>query len=486
MNRSTTDRFSLIPVTFAAKFLQTQVAVLVVGLVPLLTWFVDSQVWAQQTERTTEVEIDRSPEAVAAGRDLLLNYPFLPRDFHQSVFDELWKDWPEPLRTDAANASPEQRLQMAFKRFGFSSRDQDPNKALQYVVDDEGYWSMNCFACHGGRVAGQVVEGLPNAQIALETLYADIRRTKKRLQLPFSQMDRGALVVPMGTTVGTSNAVVFGITLMAFRDKDLDLKLFPRPPIFTNHDMDAPPWWNVSKRDRLYIDGFVEKSHRALIPFVMDQRNSGKKMRGWDDDFKKVFAYIESLEPPEYPFDIDQELAAQGRAVFQTNCASCHGTYDQQPTYPSRIVPIEEIGTDPVRLRSLSVEHRQGYHESWYANYTADETVVDPGGYQAPPLDGVWASAPYFHNGSVPTLWHILNPDQRPRIWRRPDNDAYDQQKVGLAIEALEKLPAGLRGDLRREYFDSSVRGKSAAGHDYPARLSDQQRNQLLEYLKTL
>ena len=423
---------------------------------------------------------------VQEGRDLLLDYAFLPRDFHQSTFDELWKDWPEPLRSQAEQASAAERRKMAFDRFGLSGRQDAPEKPLQYVVDNEGWWSMNCFACHGGKAAGVPYEGLPNAQLALETLYADLRRTKKRLDLPLGPMERGSMIVPMGSTVGTSNAVIFGIALMSYRDKDLNLRPFRFPPVLIHHDMDAPPWWNVKKRERLYIDGFVEKSHRALIPFVMDQRNSGEKMIGWEDEFKKIFAYIESLKAPKYPFEIDRPLAKKGQKVFENNCAECHGSYGAEMDYPARIIPLEEIGTDPIRLKALSVKHRQGYDESWYADYGKDETVYDPQGYQAPPLDGVWASAPYLHNGSVPTLWHLLHPEERPSIWRRPDNDAYDKEKVGLAIEALDRLPSKLRGDIRREYFDTSVRGKSAAGHEYPNGLGESEKRALLEYLKTL
>ena len=50
---------------------------------------------------------------VQEGRDLLLDYAFLPRDFHQSTFDELWKDWPEPLRSQAEQASAAERRKMA-------------------------------------------------------------------------------------------------------------------------------------------------------------------------------------------------------------------------------------------------------------------------------------------------------------------------------------------------------------------------------------
>ena len=80
----------------------------------------------------------------------------------------------------------------------------------------------------------------------------------------------------------------------------------------------------------------------------------------------------------------------------------------------------------------------------------------------------------------------MLNSEERPQIWRRPDNDGYDQERVGLQVDSIDKLPEDLRGDLRREYFDTSVSGKSAAGHTYPDRLTDEEKKALLEYLKTL
>jgi hypothetical protein len=103
----------------------------------------------------------------------------------------------------------------------------------------------------------------------------------------------------------------------------------------------------------------------------------------------------------------------------------------------------------------------------------------------APPLDGVWASPPYFHNGSVPTLWHVLHPDSRPRVWRRTD-EVTDFQKVGLTIETLDEVPPKLTAEQRREYFDTQAFGKSAVGHDFPESLNEAERDAVLEYLKTL
>jgi hypothetical protein len=109
--------------------------------------------------------------AAERGYRFLTEKAYLPPDFDQALFDELWKRWPEPQREKAEQASPDERRRMAFERYGLSSRPGDEAKPLQYVVND-GRWVMNCFACHGGNVLGQTVPGAPNSHFALETLTA--------------------------------------------------------------------------------------------------------------------------------------------------------------------------------------------------------------------------------------------------------------------------------------------------------------------------
>ena len=115
--------------------------------------------------------------------------------------------------------------------------------------------------------------------------------------------------------------------------------------------------------------------------------------------------------------------------------------------------------------------------------------------YRARPLDGVWATAPYLHNGSVPTLDDMLKPqDQRPARFCVGSRQ-FDPQKVGLKAEPGDRCPSGLTE------FDTRSLANSNRGHSFegterdvtklpsgvigPA-FSDEQRRDLIEYLKTL
>jgi mono/diheme cytochrome c family protein len=447
-----------------------------------------------------------SPLAAAQrGYRFLTTKVYLPPDFDQQTFDELWRTWEEPLRSQAEKASVVERRKMAFSRYGLTLRPEDAkpraaaadshgrsfDRPLQYVVDERGNWSMNCFACHGGQVTGkdgteQVVPGLPNARFALETLTEEVRATKLRLNKPLAHMDIGSLFMPLGTSDGTTNAVMFGVALMAARDADLNVRRPSSIPKMTHHDMDAPPWWHFKKRNRLYIDGFEAKHHRPLMQFLLVKQNGPKQFRAWEADFKDIYAYLESIQPPKYPFEVDRRLAAQGESVFARHCAECHGTYGEKWTYPNKTVPIDVVGTDRVRLDALLPEHRNHYGMSWFGDYGRHKAIDRPEGYVAPPLDGVWASAPYFHNGSAPTLWHVLHPKARPAVWS-PNGSGYDREKVGLDVTTYDRVPDHVKSAAqRRHYFDTRRSGKSNAGHLFPDELDENEKRAVLELLKTL
>jgi hypothetical protein len=422
------------------------------------------------------------------GWQFLRTKPYLPPDFDETVFDNLWRRWSEPQRSRAKGASPAELRQITFSYYGLMEPPDDHGEGppLGYVDTGDGNRVMNCLACHAGKVTGKVIPGLPNSHFALQTLTEDVRLTKLTMFKKLGHLDLASLKLPLGTTHGTTNSVVFGVVLGNLRDKDMNIdRTRPEPPQM-HHDMDAPPLWNVRKKRSLYADGFAPKNHRVLMQFMLLPKNDRDTLISWEDDFKDIQAWIESLPPPQYPFSIDAELAQKGRAVFMENCSRCHGTYGADGKYEQVLVPLEEVGTDPVRLKALNRQHREWMRDGWMSRYGKDEVDVDPNGYVAPPLDGIWASAPYFHNGSVPTLWHVLNSSQRPVVWKRTE-DGYDQKRVGLEVVEFEALPDAAKTTYeRRSHFDTTKSGKSAAGHTFPDSLSELQKRSLLEYLKTL
>lgn len=431
------------------------------------------------------------------GLDLILNRSFFSTDFDQETFDQLWRDWPQALREKAEKVGAAERRRMAFERYGLTARKDDPSKPIQFVVDglehpevnswNQRRWALNCFACHGGNLydSKSALPGLPNNRINLETLYDDLAKTKKRLKKPLSDMDICNSIMPMGTTVGTSNAVVFGVALMSLRDNDMDIRSFPIPEKLVHHDLDAPPWWNYSFKKMLYIDGFTQKHHRALMPFILVKHNDGPKFRALESEFEKIQQFVNSVESPRYSGRIDSKLALSGRDIFRKNCAGCHGTYEPEIKYPELTVPIAEIETDPVRLSALSKRYRNRYGVSWLGDYGKAITLDEPEGYVAPPLKGIWATAPYFHNGSVPTLRAVLDPNSRPAIWARTD-PGFDPTDVGLKFKAFDVIPEGLTASQKHEYFDTNRYGKSNRGHDFGAGLTSKQQDAVLEFLKTL
>ena len=422
------------------------------------------------------------------GYVLLTTKAYQRADLTRAAFDKLWDVWPSAERASAAALPEAERHRMALVRYGLvDSPDATRNVPLGVVERDGRAWAMNCLGCHGGKVAGRVIPGLGNSHYALQSLTDDASEARRRATGQNSRLTAAAqaLAPPMSRSNGTTNAQTFSVLLTATRDLDLNLTRKPIPK-FKNYDLDPPPLWNTKKKDRLYIDGFLKKTPRAIMQFVLTHDNRGETVRGWEADFIEILAWIESISPPKYPLEIDTELAGRGKPIFEESCARCHGKYGPGGEYPEVRVPLAELGTDDARLKGMPPEHRRFMRDSWLGYYGKYDVVEEPDGYVAPPLDGVWASAPYFHNGSVPTLWHVMHADARPRVWQRTE-DGYDSKRVGLEVRELSSVPAeAIEPSEKLRYFDTRLYGKSAGGHTFPEELSEDEKRAVLEYLKTI
>jgi len=196
-------------------------------------------------------------------------------------------------------------------------------------------------------------------------------------------------------------------------------------------------------------------------------------------DALDITAWMAVYTPMPFPTDIDRTLAYRGRALYDDGCASCHGTYDTVGRLTSFPNWEGDIGTDPARAALLTPEIADAVNGGLFGQYI-DARTVDT--YTAPPLTGIWSSAPYFHNGSVPTLWHLMRPDTRPATFQ-VGGHRYDLDRVGIDLSPPDGyVPWSIPATV-----DTTAFGLSNAGHESEfTNLSDSDRDALLEYLKTL
>lgn len=219
---------------------------------------------------------------------------------------------------------------------------------------------------------------------------------------------------------------------------------------------------------------------------------------------QQASVYLRDLKAPRYEAvfpaaaaQLDAEGVRRGAVVYQQQCASCHGSPGKEAgswengERTGKVIPIEEVGTDPsrVRFRFYPVIAQTIYdffppgHPLKPKREQLRPNPGDPVGLIASPLEGLFSRAPYFHNGSVPTLAQVIQLEPRPAVFYRGSN-LYDPAQAGLA--------AGPAGDAANYFaYRTSDPGNSNKGHDYPwvhrgPGWDEQALKDLLEYLKTL
>jgi mono/diheme cytochrome c family protein len=342
---------------------------------------------------------------------------------------------------------------------------------------------IDCMVCHGGSIGGQSYVGLGNTQLDLKALLFELTIADGK-RPPLSTF-------VLNSSRGTNNAGQIAAVLLSIRNTDLSVRSFPLPLGVNLPEMDTPPWWHMKRKRTMYYDGRTDaRSVRTNMQFLLGEKSLAD-LEALEPTFQDIQAFFKSLEPPKYPFPIDTAQAAQGALVFKATCVRCHGTYGPDGQYPNKIVPLDVIGTDPARSVGLSDRLVAHYNKTWLgAKSPVDTRRI---GYQAPPLDGIWATAPYLHNGSVPTLHALLKSSSRPARFTRPPStefDHYDKAHVGWKFK--EVSPDELASTTRRSPFqakfivDTARFGMSNGGHSFGDDLSEQERMDLVEYLKTL
>ncbi len=377
-----------------------------------------------------------------------------------------------------------------------------PGATAVRAANGEMVVTANCLACHGQQLRGSYMLGLGNSlrdftedSSATANLIDQMLRfggpsqeAAREAFAPFRDVIR--IISPHIRTrvAGTNPAVKLAYVLAAHRDSQTlewsEEPLMPLPPADEVIPSDVPAWWLLRKKNALYHTGMGRGDFaRTMMASSLLTLRDASEAEEIDKRFTDVLAYLRTLEPPPYPGKVDARLSARGRQVFARRCSSCHGSYGEKPEYPNLLVHVDKVGTDPELARSSEAAYHaqvRGYNESWFGQGPHAARLRPEPGYVAPPLDGVWATAPYLHNGSVPTLEAMLDSSLRPKFWRRSFQARdYDLEKIGWRYQ--EENAGG-----HKHIYDTTLPGHSAAGHTFGDALQTDERRALLEYLKTL
>ena len=478
--------------------------------------------------------------------------------------------------------------------------------AYTQIREADGTWTGEigtkvCVACHNGQIDSDKGGADLGPQLAGAGSIGDFAVSGYDLGQASSgfSLNKAINLITISTNRGTGAIDFFQLAFVLFSRGDPQLLLNPKI-LFSQAigNIKSPPWWNLAYRS--------QKFHGAILPtdssridlaayYDVAASLSGRDddALAWNDAHSGPFqVWAETQAPPRYPGEIDTKLAEAGAILFHVkdlwgkgldnpaprpaegngSCASCHGGYSPRYIHDPAFLETPELGglaaytvpmsvarTDPVyadamqSLRSIDGDFPEAtkkqnflYCGSGAYGDTPDKTAI----LLAPPLWGTWAAAPYLHNGSVPNIWGVLDPDsERPDIWRRVSTPAredqkglvvmgydtnferaYDTARLGWKYEALrcgdagtspglvctpgeeerpstaqfaisviyEQIgllwnlprPEGLRMNQQdienRKIFNTHLYSQGNQGHDFTRVLSDPERRALIEYLKTL
>ena len=462
--------------------------------------------------------------------------------------------------------------------------------ALTQTRNADGTWTgtlgITCSICHSGQV-GKTTDGPGLGPLNGNNGLADVNL----LLTEVGNSNNGFNVMSLNRVRGSGNITNFQLFgLLTVWDFETTMPGMANNPGFwtsaNTGSEDPPNWWNLGHRPAKFYDaGMSSDSTRIELSWYMPGAASQNFQEGYDWILDHEYAantWMISLQSPPYPLPIDTKLAKRGSKLFHRldlwaedranpvpkpeqsgngSCASCHGAYSKRFVKSAKylaspllagmaanVTPIDIINTDPARMDGNSEAVEQAAENSWFTYYGQDGCAEKYNliGYLAQPLHGVWASAPYFHNGSVPDVWSVLDSSSRPLFWRRMSKPAragvvmgyetdlalaYDPVVMGWKYDNLECGSDGLtpylecdpndpyntplvnswlsilyaNGSLAwnmlgglmaptltnsqiedRKIYNTRMYSQSNSGHEFTDVLTDEERVAIIEYLKTL
>lgn len=311
--------------------------------------------------------------------------------------------------------------------------------------------------------------------------------------------DPGFAVAANG--LGRSNP--WGVTKRAFA-ANLGLKVKPK---LEGGPVSTPSIWGYDRQKWIFwtgvTDSMVERNFAQGVALMADFEWASFQTTISVRKLEEISTLLRAAKPPSWPEavlgPIDRELAQRGEALFRDNCLHCHDPRTDQTGPGTAEFNFVDVGTDPLYylgqvenmggtdLFTEVLAPTMGHIKDVAARmedisdmgpFEVGRTPVTwrrpkPNAYAAKPLAGVWATGPFLHNGSVPTIADLLKPVKDRTAVFYVGGYVLDTAELGFSTNP-QTAPWASR-------FDTSEPGNSNVGHEF---FVDQPRA-LLEYLKT-
>ena len=402
--------------------------------------------------------------------------------------------------------------------------------------------TFSCAACHSNNLFGTKVLGMTNRfpraneffimgkkvlknsnSLLFKMLVNPTKEDLENYKVAKKAIKYIDLKRPLTLGLDTSLAQV-GLSL-ALRNKD-GYATRPRRPHHISHPLKRNPadskpavWWNVKYKTKWLSDASIDSGNPIHTNFLWNEIGRGidlHKLDKWLANNKKkvqeLTSYVFHTEAPKFndffPKKINITRAKRGEKLFLNSCKGCHGIYEkgwsaEGLNYEDQIATTKvwyhkktiyvDVATDPYRHLGMNSFYKDLNRLKISKNLG---TVVTPKkGYVPPPLVGIWARWPYFHNNSVPTIYDVLTiENKRPKTFiATPSEDKtldFDIEKNGYPAPKYIKEP--YKTDKKYK-FDTSRKGMSNLGHnrmlineDGSEKFSHEDKIDLIHFLKSL
>ncbi len=409
----------------------------------------------------------------------------------------------------------------------------------------EGF-TLSCAACHSSRLFGKTVLGMTNRfPRANETFvkakffahFLSPESFQKVNHATDAETDLLRELKENVKSVGAKKPLVFGLdTSLAqvalslnrrnadeYATKNPEFQKHPRADILDDVPADSKPavWWNLKYKNRWLSDGSVVSGNPIFTNVLWNEVGRGvdlQKLDQWlyenNQAIQDLTTAVFSMEAPRitdfFPAEkINLETAKTGEQIFIRTCSRCHGVYekawsqtgaellspaDQLKTtkvhYPKRTFVVD-VGTDPNRYLGMKSLEKLNDLAISKRNHTV---IKAQKGYVPPPLVGIWARWPYFHNNSAPSLCAVLTAStKRPvKYYAGEANDPetdFDSHCNGYPLG--DATPEAWK--TKRFKYDSRKEGLRNTGHDEgiflkngQEILTSQEKLAVIQFLQTL